>query len=97
MLCNFIGKDSFNGGSEESRQTKCERQAGVEFACFYSVDALPRDFEPLRKVGLAPLALGAEDAKPVLHWFLHNWMRRAIIAVTTKMSILKRPKGMSIE
>jgi hypothetical protein len=32
---------------------------------------LARDFEALGEVSLAPIALGAEHAQAVLHWYLH--------------------------
>src|ERR1700682_1113590 len=77
----FIQKDCLDRCVEEAGQAEGQRQAGVEFAGFDGVDALAGDFESFGQVGLAPLPLGAEDAKSVLHWFLHSLASRVIEAV----------------
>src|SRR3954451_17667565 len=52
---------------EKFSDAKGEWERRVVFAGLYGVNALPRDFELLRQILLAPAALGAEDAKAVLH------------------------------
>src|SRR5579859_3920629 len=89
----LFDEDSFDGRVEEAGQAEGQRQAWVESAGFDGVDALTRDFEFFGQVGLAPVALGAEDAKTVLHWFLQSLNSRVLVAAMTKMSMLRLPKG----
>src|SRR5579859_3321323 len=90
---HLFDEDSFDGRLEEAGQAEGQRQAWVESAGFDGVDALAREFEFFGQVGLAPVALGAEDAKTVLHWFLQSLNSRVLVAATTKMSKLRLPKG----
>lgn len=68
----FIGKDGFNGGFKKPGEAEGQWEAGIVFPGFNGIDALPGDLKPLRKIGLTPVALGAQDTEPVLHWFLHS-------------------------
>lgn len=68
----FVGEDGFNGGIEETGEFEGEGKGWVIFAGFDGVDGLPRDFETLCEIGLAPIALGAEDTETVLHLYLRR-------------------------
>ena len=70
VLLVFVGEDGFDGAVEEASEFEGERETGIELAGLDGVDRLPRDFEALGEIGLAPVAFGAEDAEAIFHWYL---------------------------
>ena len=68
----FVGEDGFDGGIEETSEFEGEWETGIELTCLDGVDGLPRDFEALSEVGLAPIAFGTENTEPVLHLYLRR-------------------------
>jgi len=60
-------KDGFNWLLEHSRNVECKRQAGIVFPVLDGVDRLPGHPEVRCEVRLRPVALGAQNAKTVLH------------------------------
>jgi len=92
-ILRLLKKYRFDGSFEELGQSKCEWKAGVEFAGFDGIDALPGDLEFLREVCLAPISFCPQDAKPVIHWFLHSLTSSLAETASTKMSGLILPIG----
>jgi hypothetical protein len=68
----FIREDGFDGAVEEASEFEGKREAGIELAGLNGIDGLTGDFETLCEIGLAPVALGAEDTEAVLHWYLRR-------------------------
>jgi hypothetical protein len=64
----FVDEDGFDGGIEETIEFEGEGEAGVVFTSLDSVNGLTRNLELLGKLGLGPVAFGAEDAESVIHW-----------------------------
>ena len=71
-LIFVLDEDGFYGGAEETGDAHGERQRRVVLARLDRVDGLAGDFEALCEVGLAPVALSAEDAETVLHRYLRR-------------------------
>ena len=57
-----LGKNIFNRPGEEPRESKGERQAGVELTRLDRIDGLTGNPELFRKIGLAPIPLRTEKA-----------------------------------
>ena len=58
----------FDRTAEKLGDPECQRERRIVFAGFDRIHALAGDFEPLRKIGLAPATLGAKDSQSVFHF-----------------------------
>src|SRR5262245_51541950 len=66
MSLSLIYKNLFDGQVKKPGDLERQRQARIVFAGLDRVHALARDAEPLGQIGLAPIALGAQDFEPVV-------------------------------